>query len=430
MSEKQVGTKSKTGSKPTGKEAAKVETPATTPVAVKEKEAPKTATVAEGTKGKDMVKQLQKENKELQALFDKFKKEAEEKAAAQERIFGAYPVRIVKFKSLGVHFNENRRGGKKTVETLNNEPFMQSIEDLGLIEPLLVQATDETGKKLNVKNGFRRSYGIIALTTLGRKVKQPKGYEEEEDLYVPVRVLPHDLPLDQLIALEMGANMQEPWGGVALVEAALELRKAGHTNAEIAKALSINETQVGGYIQVAENPAAMRKLKSEYATENYRTLPISITALVNIVKGVNATTEGDADREKRTEEILGKANEAAAAKGDAKITKETANTVLEGEGAKGTTNKPAKTPATAPAPKEAPKKFDAQAYLMLIYNIMMDLHKGTPYAESIEAAYDAMTEAVATGKNAEEAAETFKKSIGQSIEWSAAEAAKAKGDEM
>lgn len=360
---------------------------------------------------KEEITSLKAENKEIAKQLE----DATKAAAEQEKKYGAYPVEIVKVKSLKVPFNQNRRGGKKEVTDLQSEQFQQSIERNNLIEPLMVRMENN---KMIVFNGFRRVDAIYEAIKADRPVAQPKGFEEETDLFVPVRVVPEDVDILQLIEMEMGANMGEPWGPVALVTTAKELRDAGKTNAEIAGALGINEVQVSGYVQVAENKTAMRKLKKEYGTETYRTLPIALTELIKIVKGVNAEGGNEEEREQRTGDVLDQAGKNAEQEGKSKITRETTTKTLKEQGVTGNTS----TKGTATATTKA-KKVDPIAYLVGINNHMMEKYgtedpnnPGFKYAVAIETAYDHLTAAIAKGTPVDVAVNNFMSAIDEEIE--------------
>lgn len=326
-----------------------------------------------------------------------------------------FPVQIVPLKSITVVYNNNRRtGGKKAIAQKHSSSFQSNIEEIGIIEPLIVEQGEE-GYVL--RNGYRRTYSLEQSIAQGKPVKNPKGYEDENEIFVPVQILEKDMALSHIIKVEMGSNMSEPWTAETLVGVAKELKDAGYSNKEISESLSINETQVSGYIQVAESPTAMRKLRENYATETASTFPIAITELIRIVKGVNGSdTTSEEEREARLEGILNKATSIAEGAGATKVTRDVAKAALEEEGLVNAAKKPSKAAPITAIPK---KKISAEDYMVRCSNVIQEVLPGTKYAVALETLWDAFAEARAKGLEAGEAAQSFIKSIQQEAEWTA-----------
>ena len=392
-------TKAPARKKTTASKPAAAKKPAVNKPVAKKTTASKPAAKKPAAKSVDTSKEL----KELQKEFDAFKRQAEKAAEKQAKVLEAYPLDIVPFNSLQIVYKNNRRGGKAVVTALHDPVFEASVKNSGTIEPLIVQK-DKNGN-LKVLNGYRRSYANQVILSKGEMPKQPKGYEDEKILYVPVRILPPDMPLTDIIALENGANMHKPWTGPALVKAAKELRDAGHTNKEIGTALSINEKQVGGYVHVAENKVALKKLQDQTSID-YADLPIKLTELVSLTQTINMVKDKEGltpeEVEKKTEEILGTVQEQAQKAGKRTINREVVNKVkaeLKG------TPKPTQEDQKPETPEPTkPKAFDFSLFLTQVYNMTMEKFEGTPEAVFVETLYDTYTQAVHKGTVAEIAA--------------------------
>ncbi len=145
-------------------------------------------------------------------------------------------------------------------EVAYKDPALESLkEDImlhGMMTPALV-VKQPTGK-FRLLDGYRRVTILAKLAEEG-----VAGFHW--DMLVPVRLFDSGLPLKEQLGIAVSANVKrENLPAEARLKICLLMRKAGATNAEIARCLGVSETSVARDVALAQDPKMMDFVSKGY----------------------------------------------------------------------------------------------------------------------------------------------------------------------